>query len=113
MTNLDVLDDESEMCLQKLWGAAERVYTDRAMLFDDNELLLEHSNENAVRVNTKATMVGRAKVMSNEDIVAAQRKRNEKAKAVAAISTATTAFIVPTAVMVSRAYEEMMQSSGK
>jgi hypothetical protein len=52
---------------------------------DENLLLFEQNNEKNTRTSIKATVVGTAKVLSYEDIVEAQQKRDVKdAEAVAA-----------------------------
>jgi hypothetical protein len=57
----------------------------RILLLDENLLLFEQNNEKNTRTSIKATVVGTAKVLSYEDIVEAQQKRDVKdAEAVAA-----------------------------
>lgn len=52
---------------------------------DENLLLFEQNNEKNTRTSIKATVVGTVKVLSYEDIVEAQQKRDVKdAEAVAA-----------------------------
>nr|POE49153.1 hypothetical protein CFP56_32303 [Quercus suber] len=43
--NFNLLDVEPRAYLQKLWNAAESVYTNCALLLDDNKLLYEQNNE--------------------------------------------------------------------
>jgi hypothetical protein len=64
--------------LQKLNYAAERAMAERALLLDENRLLFEQNNEKTTRQLTGSTVVGHAKVMSYEDILEAQRKRDAK-----------------------------------
>jgi hypothetical protein len=45
---------------------------------DENLLLFEQNNEKITRTSIKATVVGTAKVLSYEDIVEAQQKRDIK-----------------------------------
>jgi hypothetical protein len=59
-------------------NAAENAFADRAILLDENLLLFEQNNEKNTRTSIKATVVGTAKVLSYEDIVEAQRKRDER-----------------------------------
>jgi hypothetical protein len=40
--------------------------------------LFQQSNENKIRNHTKSTVVGKAKIMTSEDIALAKRKREEK-----------------------------------
>jgi hypothetical protein len=73
-----VVDIQSKCRLQKLANAAEKAFAERALLIDENRLLFQQNDESKVRASTKATIVGKAKVMSYEDIVAAQAKRTAK-----------------------------------
>ena len=72
------LDAHTKLSIQKVVNAAENAIADRAILFDENLLLFEQNNEKAIRTSTKSTIVGTAKVMSYEDIVEAQKKRDIK-----------------------------------
>ncbi|KAM3422582.1 hypothetical protein BST61_g74 [Cercospora zeina] len=69
---------QSRMCLERITNAAEKVYADRALLLDENRLLLEQKNEKSMRASTRSTTVGRAKAVAYEDIVEAQRRRSER-----------------------------------
>lgn len=71
-----VLDGRNKHCLQKLAHAAEKACAERALLLDENRLLFEQNNESNCRQSTRSTVVGKAKVMSYEDIVEAQAKRD-------------------------------------
>ena len=62
---------------RKLVNAAEKVFTDRAILLDENKLF-EQSNEKTTRSLIRSTITGTAKFMTYEDIVEAQRKRDVK-----------------------------------
>ena len=75
---IDVSDNTGKMRLQKLGNAAEKAFAQCALLHDENKLLFEQNNEAKSRVAAKSTVVGKAKVMSYEDIVNAQRKRDAK-----------------------------------
>jgi hypothetical protein len=61
-----------------LVDAAENAFAERAILLDENLLLFEQNNEKTTRTSIEATVVGTAKVMSYEDIVEAQQKRDMK-----------------------------------
>jgi hypothetical protein len=70
------LDAHTKLSIQKVVNAAENGFADRALLLEENSLLFEQNNEKAVRTSTKSTVVGTARVMSYEDIVEAQKKRD-------------------------------------
>jgi 23S rRNA G2445 N2-methylase RlmL len=55
-----------------------RVITARDLLFKENHDLFQQNNESTTRASRNSTMVGKGKVMSHEDIVQAQRKREKK-----------------------------------
>lgn len=104
---LGVFDNKAKLGLEKLWHAAERAYTDRTMLVDENKILFEQNNEKTVRATGKTTVVGRAKVMSYQDILDAQQKRSEKENKKAAKQRMTLeALTVPVAMMLSDAEAE-------
>ncbi|KAL8695782.1 MAG: hypothetical protein Q9201_007958, partial [Fulgogasparrea decipioides] len=63
---------------QKLANAAEKAFADRAILLDKNKLLFEQNNEKTTRSSTRSTVVGTAKVMTYDDILEVQRKRDMK-----------------------------------
>lgn len=69
------LDRSCKIRIQKLANAAEKAFADRA-ISDENLLLFEQYNERNTRKSIKATTVGKAKVLSYEDIVEAQRQRD-------------------------------------
>lgn len=77
-----LLDAPSRHRLQKLTNAARRCFAERALLLDENRLLFEQNNESNCRRSVRATKVGEAKVMSYDDIVEAQAKRDAKEGAV-------------------------------
>jgi hypothetical protein len=58
---------------------------DRAILLDENMLLFEQKNEKTTCTSIKATVVGTAKVLSCEDIVEAQQKRDMKEEEAVAV----------------------------
>jgi hypothetical protein len=67
--------------IQKVPNAAENAFVDHAILLDENLLLFEQNNERRTRASTKATVLGTARILSYEDIVEAQKKRDmEEAK---------------------------------
>lgn len=68
--------------VQKLASAAQISFAERALLQDQNRFLSEMNGEAKVRRSTKSQVLGKAKVMSFEDLEAARAKRAEKAKAV-------------------------------
>lgn len=74
------LSDLEKARLQKLANAAEHSFANCALLLDENKLLFEQNNEKKTRSSQKATIVGRAKVMSYEDIVAAQKHRHDRVR---------------------------------
>jgi hypothetical protein len=74
----EALDARTKLSIQKVVNAAENAFADRAILLDENLLLFEQNNEKNTRTSVKATVVGTAKVLSYEDIVEAQQKRDIK-----------------------------------
>ena len=68
--------------MQKLVNAAEKAFSERALLLDENRLLFQQKNERECRQSTRSKAVGKAKVMSYKDIVEAQAKRDTKEAAV-------------------------------
>jgi hypothetical protein len=73
-----MLDEPSKRRLQKLANAAQKSFAECAILLDENRLLFEQNNESNCRKSTQSTVVGKAKVMSYEDIIEAQAKRDAK-----------------------------------
>lgn len=71
------LDETSKQRLQKLANAAQVSFAECALL-DENRLLFQQNNEAKCRRSTKSTVVGKARVMSYEDIVEAKVKRSAK-----------------------------------
>jgi hypothetical protein len=53
-------------------------FADRGLLLDENRLLFEQNNERTTRLSTKATVIGTAKVMSYDEIVKAQQRRDAR-----------------------------------
>ena len=64
--------------LQKFANAAQISFAECALLYDENRLLFKQNDEAKRRRSTKLTVVGKAKVMSYEDIEAARRERAAK-----------------------------------
>lgn len=62
--------------MSKSWPAPPKGLRPTAL--DENRLLFEQNSESRTRASTKSTVIGRAKVMSYEDIVEAQRRRAAK-----------------------------------
>ena len=78
LTRQEVVDPYTKLSIQKIADAAENAFAERAILLDENMLLFEQNNEKTTRTSIKATVVGTAKVLSYEDIVEAQQKRDMK-----------------------------------
>ena len=76
--NMPALDDRSQQCLCKFANAAKRVMTARDLLFKENFDLFKQNNESHSRGSSNSNMVGKAKIMSYEDIQETQKKRYEK-----------------------------------
>ena len=72
------LDAAGKHRLQKLANAGERAIADRVLLVEENRILFDQNNEKMSRSSTKSTVVGTARIMSYDDIVEAQRKREAK-----------------------------------
>ncbi len=73
-----MLDEPSKRRLRKLANAAQKSFAECALLLDENKLLFKQNKESKSRKSTRSTVVGKAKVMSYEDIVEAQVKRDAK-----------------------------------
>ncbi|OGE47263.1 hypothetical protein PENARI_c052G08478 [Penicillium arizonense] len=70
------LDSVCKNRLRTLSHAAEKVFAERALLLEENRILFEQNNEKTCRKSSGAAVIGHAKVMSYEDIVEAQQKRD-------------------------------------
>jgi hypothetical protein len=81
------LDEPSKQRLrrhvQKLASAARISFAERALLQDQNRFLSKINNEAKVRRSTRSVVLGKAKVMSYEDLEEARAKRAAKEKATA------------------------------
>jgi hypothetical protein len=69
--------------LQKLASAAQISFAECALLQDQNRFLSKINNETKVRRSTRSVILGKAKVMSYEDLNEARAKRTAKEKATA------------------------------
>lgn len=56
---------------RKLINAVEKAFASRAILLDENKLLVEQNNEKTSRVSIHSTVTGTARVMTYDDIVKA------------------------------------------
>jgi hypothetical protein len=75
---MHTLDVHSQQCLRKLANAAERAMSARDLLHRENFDLFNENNASSTRALIKSTEVGKAKVMSFEEIAEAQKKGDEK-----------------------------------
>jgi hypothetical protein len=66
-----LLPSSASLHFHKLANTTERSFVDCALIFDQNRLFVGQNNEKRARQSTKSTIIGRAKVMSYEDIVEA------------------------------------------
>lgn len=73
-------DHPSKATLMKLVHAAEKAFADRSLLLDENQLLFEQNNEKVTRTSTRSTITGTARVMTYDDIIAAEQRRIVKGK---------------------------------
>lgn len=73
-----MLYKRSKRRLQELVITAENAFTERVLLLDENKLSFGQNNESRTRASTRSTVIGKAKVISYEDIIEAQRKRDIK-----------------------------------
>ena len=64
--------------MQKLAHAAQISFTEHALLYNQNQLLTRMNNEAKVRRSTRSVVLGKAKVMSFEDIEVARAARAAK-----------------------------------
>jgi hypothetical protein len=67
-----------ERHVQKLANAAQISFAERALLHDQNQMLTRMNNEAKVRRSTRSVVLGKAKVMSFEDIEVARAARAAK-----------------------------------
>ena len=71
-------DDKSRFMIEKAINAAEKALADKALIDDEKQRLREQNNEKKARSTVKSTVVGKAKIMTYEDIVEAQEKHDER-----------------------------------
>jgi hypothetical protein len=80
------LDEASQQCLQrhvqKLASAARVLFAECALLQDQNQSLIKINKEAKVRRSTRSVVLGKAKVMSFEDVEEARTKRAAKEKTI-------------------------------
>jgi hypothetical protein len=69
--------------VQKLASAAQISFAERALLQDQNRFLLKVNGEAKTRRSTRSVVLGRAKVMSFQDLEEARSKRAAKDRATA------------------------------
>ena len=69
--------------VQKLASAVQISFTECTLLQDRNRFLSKINNESKVRRSTRSVVLGKAKVMSFEDLSEARAKRDAKEKAIA------------------------------
>ena len=67
-----------ERHVQKLVDAAQISFAERALLYDQKQMLTRMNNEAKVRRSTQSLVLGKAKVMSFEDIEVARAARAAK-----------------------------------
>jgi hypothetical protein len=72
------LDSVTKTRIKKLADAAEDAFADRLIMLGENEELFQQNCEKATREPARATVVGTAKVMTYEEILEAQRLREQK-----------------------------------
>lgn len=73
-----MLNETGQYQFRKLANVAEKAFADHALFLDENRLLFEQNNEKTTRMFVKATVIGTAKVMSYEEIVNEQEKREAR-----------------------------------
>ena len=85
--DVDVLDERGKQRLQrrvqKLASAAQISFAKQHLLQDHNRLLARVNSEAKVRRSTRSVVLGKAKVMSYEDLEEARAKRDAKERAAA------------------------------
>ena len=71
-------DEKPKSMIEKAISVAEKAFADKALLDDEKQHLREQNNEKKARSVVKSTIVGNARIMTYEDIIDAQKKRDEK-----------------------------------
>ena len=69
------LDSGGQHRMEKLAHAAQKFITERALLSEQNRQLVQQNNEKKTRSSVRPTIAGTARIMSYDDILEAQRKR--------------------------------------
>jgi hypothetical protein len=75
--------DETRGRIQKLANAAQISFAERALMKDRNRFLFKINNEAKARRSTRSIVLGKAKVMSCEDLEEAKGRRAAKDEAAA------------------------------
>lgn len=73
-----MLDETSRYRAQKLANAAEKRFAECAIDLDENTLLFGQNSESNVHKSNRSTVVGKAKVMSWDDLEKAKADRDAK-----------------------------------
>ena len=73
-----ILDTPSRLRIIKLGKAAENAFAERSLLLDENTTLFEQNCEATRRKSTAAKVIGTAKVLGYEDLIAAEEERDRK-----------------------------------
>lgn len=73
--DIDDLDSPVKRRFAKFHSAVQKSRADCALLRAENKNLFEQNNEKKIRVSTRSTVIGRAKIMTYDDILAARNKR--------------------------------------
>ncbi len=79
--NIETLNWSDKHHIQKLYSVTERVFAERSLLLDENKLLFKQNNEKIYRQSTSSWVSDTVKVMSYENIVKAEKRRDAKTKA--------------------------------
>ncbi|KIW21929.1 hypothetical protein, variant [Cladophialophora immunda] len=69
------LDSPVKRRFAKFHNAVQKSRADCALLRAENKNLFEQNNEKKTRSSTRSTVIGRAKIMAYDDILAARTKR--------------------------------------
>ncbi len=72
------LNSPNKYRFQKLAYTTEKAFADRAIILDKNKLLFKQNNERTTRSSIRLTITGTAIIMTYEDVIKAQGKRNLK-----------------------------------
>ena len=72
-----------QKCVQKMANAGQTLFAERALLRDHNQFLFKINNEAKARRSTRSVVLGKARVMSFEDLEEAKANRAVKEEAAA------------------------------